>query len=147
MIPEGFRCTPNFWGCTQMVFGMTNQTTRLNLLSFLKRLSWQYVLHFCLHTDHRNFNCILRGSGTIGDDCIDFDKGLQAGHIVCKNCLWPKYALNSKYSFCNTNIFSKIFIRNNTKKIEKVYSSTKPPPIKSKNKSKKSPAKKKKTTR
>ena len=69
MIPEGFRCTPNFWGCTPMVFGITSQTTRLDLLSFLKRLSWQYVLHFCLRTDPHNFTCSnLVSSRNCGQD-------------------------------------------------------------------------------
>ena len=58
MIPEGFRCTPNFWGCTQLVCGIISQKTRLDLLSLLKRLSWQCVLHFCLRTDHHNFTCL-----------------------------------------------------------------------------------------
>ena len=77
MLPEGFGCTQNFWGCTQLVCGLISLTTRLDLLSLLtplvcvlislttrldllsllKRLFWQYVLHFSLRTDHRNFTC------------------------------------------------------------------------------------------
>ena len=38
VLPEGFGCTQNFWGCTQLVCGLISLTTRLDLLSHLKRL-------------------------------------------------------------------------------------------------------------
>ena len=39
VLPEGFGCTQNFGGCTQLVCGLINLTSRLDLLSLLKRLS------------------------------------------------------------------------------------------------------------
>ena len=38
VLPEDFGCTPNFWGCTQLVRGLISLTPRLDLLSLLKRL-------------------------------------------------------------------------------------------------------------
>ena len=56
--PWRFWVYSKFLGLYPAGLWSNSPTTRLDLLSLLKRLFWQYVLHFCLRKDHRNFTCL-----------------------------------------------------------------------------------------